>query len=581
MKINEEHNAAEQAAKPKRGRKKTGAAHTKNVSFRVIPLGGLGEIGKKLTVIECENDIIIVDCGIKFPDENMYGVDFVLPDFSYLDDKITRIRGIFLTHGHEDHIGAIPYFLKRMGDIPIYGTKLTIGLLGNKLMEHKLENKCTLNVVRCSDVVKVDGFQVEFVATNHSIPDSCALYIKCKGGTVFHTGDFKVDLTPVDNQRINLSRMAQIGDEGVDLLISDSTNAQKPGFTPSESTVGESFKMLFAKAGSKRIVIATFATNVHRIQQVFDAAKAYKRKVIVSGRSMVNVIKVARELKYLKFKDSILVDLKDVNTLPPSQIVLLTTGSQGEPMSVLARMASNEHRLLKITDNDFVIISATPIPGNEKTVGFVINDLMKLGAEVIYQGAGDVHVSGHACQEELKLIQAIIKPKNFMPCHGEYRMLTINASLAKKVGIDPDHIFVMENGDVLDICANKAYIADKVPSGITLVDGSGVGDVGNAVLKERRKLSEEGLFIIAIGMYDNEVVGTPKIVSKGFVYVRENELLIKQVKDLCLNIIDAYDLSEYDFNGLKIDIKNAVEKLLFEKTKRRPIVLPMIINISH
>jgi ribonuclease J len=456
LKANSE-NIKETTVKQKSGRRR-GPAKTKTPCFRVIPLGGLGEIGKNFTVIECENDIIIIDCGIKFPDGDMYGVDFVIPDFSYLDDKITRVRGLFLTHGHEDHIGAIPFFLKRFGDIPIYGTKLTIGLLGNKLTEHRLENSCTLNVVNYGSVVKVEGFQVEFVGTNHSIPDSCALYIKCKGGTIFHTGDFKIDLTPVDNQRINLSRMAQIGDEGVDLLISDSTNAQKKGFTPSETTIGESFNLLFAKAGNKRIVVASFATNVHRIQQIFDAAKTYKRKVVVSGRSMVNVIKVARELKYLKFKDSILVDLKDVNSMPHNQIVLLTTGSQGEPMSVLSRMASNDHRLLKITEDDFVIISATPIPGNEKTVGFVINDLMKLGAEVIYQGASDVHVSGHACQEELKLIQVITKPKNFMPCHGEYRMLVINASLAEKTGVNKDHIFVMENGDVLEICGNKAYV---------------------------------------------------------------------------------------------------------------------------
>ncbi len=579
MKANSE-NIKETTVKQKSGRRR-GPAKTKTPCFRVIPLGGLGEIGKNFTVIECENDIIIIDCGIKFPDGDMYGVDFVIPDFSYLADKITRVRGLFLTHGHEDHIGAIPFFLKRFGDIPIYGTKLTIGLLGNKLTEHRLENSCTLNVVNYGSVVKVEGFQVEFVGTNHSIPDSCALYIKCKGGTIFHTGDFKIDLTPVDNQRINLSRMAQIGDEGVDLLISDSTNAQKKGFTPSETTIGESFNLLFAKAGNKRIVVASFATNVHRIQQIFDAAKTYKRKVVVSGRSMVNVIKVARELKYLKFKDSILVDLKDVNSMPHNQIVLLTTGSQGEPMSVLSRMASNDHRLLKITEDDFVIISATPIPGNEKTVGFVINDLMKLGAEVIYQGASDVHVSGHACQEELKLIQVITKPKNFMPCHGEYRMLVINASLAEKTGVNKDHIFVMENGDVLEICGNKAYVADKVPSGITLVDGSGVGDVGNAVLKERKKLSEEGLFIIAIGIHDNEVVSAPKIISKGFVYMRESEMLLKEVKDLCFHIIESHDLAGYDYNGLKTDIKNAVEKLLFEKTKRRPIVLPMIINIGN
>ncbi len=563
-------------------RKNTQPMKKKNpqIGFKVIPLGGLGEIGKNFTIFECEDDIVIVDCGIKFPDGDMYGIDLVIPDFSYLDDKADRIRGLFITHGHEDHIGAIPYFIKKHAHVPIYGTRLTMGLLTNKLVEHGLEKKANLNVVNYRSVITVKGFSVEFVVTNHSIADSAALYIRCKGGKIFHTGDFKIDLTPVDSQQIDLHRIAQIGREGVDLLVADSTNAERKGYTPSESTVGESFLTLFASGSKKRIVVATFATNIHRIQQIFDAAKFYKRKVAISGRSMLNVIQVAKELKYLKFKDNIIVELKDINTHLPEQMVLLTTGSQGEPMSALSRMASGEHRQLKITKDDYVIISATPIPGNEKTVGNIISDLMKLGADVIYQGSSDVHVSGHACQEELKMIQALIKPRNFMPVHGEFRMLMKHAQLSKMMGVPEDHIFVLENGEVLEISGENAKVAGTVQSGVTLIDGLGIGDVGNIVLKDRKKLSEDGLFIVVATLNADGTVSGPDIVSRGFVYMRESEDLLNNAKEICAKVLKAHSDNTYDYNSIKNEIKTELEKFLYDKTKRRPMILPILMYLK-
>ena len=543
--------------------------------FKVIPLGGLEEIGKNFTVFEYEDDIIIVDCGIKFPDVDMFGIDLVLPDFSYLDDKAHRIRGLFITHGHEDHIGGIPYFLRRFPNVPVYGTRLTIGLLKNKLIEHNLDKKANVNVVNFKSVITVKGFTVEFVITNHSIADSAAFYIKCKGGSIFHTGDFKIDLTPVDGQVIDLARIAQIGSEGVDLLIADSTNAAKKGYTPSEKTVGESFSNLFSNV-KKRIVIATFATSIHRIQQIFDAAKNNRRKVAISGRSMLNVISVAKELKYLKFKDNIIVDLKDLSKYQPEQIVLLTTGSQGEPMSALSRMASGEHRQLSVNENDLVIISATPIPGNEKAVAFIISELMKFGAQVVYQGARDVHVSGHACMEELKIINALAKPKNFMPCHGEYFMLRSHASIAESMGMKPDQIFVLKNGDILEISKEKSAVIGAAPSGNVLIDGLGVGDVGNIVLKDRRRLSRDGLLIVVATLDENGLISGPDIVTRGFVYMRESEELLSESKLLCEKTINKHLDSIYDYNSIKNDIKTELEKLLYERTRRKPIVLPIL-----
>ncbi|MBO7700294.1 MAG: ribonuclease J [Eubacteriaceae bacterium] len=558
-------------------KKKKNAPVTPKTSFRVIPLGGLEEIGKNFTIIECGDDSIIIDCGIKFPDEQMYGVDFVIPDFSYLEERISSVRAIFLTHGHEDHIGSIPYFMKRFGTVPVYGTKLTIGLLKNKLEEHSLTKQASLNVVKYGTVVQVKGFNVEFVTTNHSIPDSSALYIRCEGGSIFHTGDFKVDLTPVDSQMIDLNRMAAIGAEGVDLLMSDSTNAEKAGYTPSERTVGESFRELFTLAGHKRIIIATFSTNVHRLQQIFDVAKQYKRKVAVTGRSLTNTIAVARELKYLKFSDNIMVELSAISGMPDDSLVILTTGSQGEPMSALSRMANGEHRI-KITDNDFVIISATPIPGNEKTVASVTNSLVSLGAKVITSGTDIVHVSGHACQDELKLLLALLKPRNFMPVHGEYRMLNIHRDLATSVGVPEDHVFVMKNGDVLEIEGERAQITEHINVGVTLVDGAGIGDIGNIVLKDRKKLSTGGLFVVAAAVNSRGIVSGPDIISRGFIYMRESSALLGEAKELATELITTLVRSGADISTIKSEVKAALDVFLYDRTLRRPIVMPIILK---
>ena len=549
-----------------------------NGKLKVIPLGGLGEIGKNLTVFETEEDIILVDCGLKFPDENMYGIDIVIPEFTYLIEKRNKIRGLFLTHGHEDHIGAIPYLLKQI-NIPIYGTKLTMGLLKNKLVEHKLDESTKLHIVKRGHTVHVKGFSVEFVTSNHSIPDSCALYITSPYGKVFHTGDFKVDYTPVDNQQINLQRMAAIGAQGVDLLIADSTNAEREGATKSEASVGKTFMSLFKEGIDKRIIVATFATNVHRVQQIFDAAKKFKRKVAISGRSMVNVISVAKELKYLKFNDNIMIELNEVDNYPPERVVILTTGSQGEPMAALSRMANGEHRQFKISNEDFVIISATPIPGNEKTVAEVINSLFELGAEVVYQGAEGIHVSGHAQKEELKLMHSIIKAKYFMPAHGEYKMLSKHKELAMELGMKEENIFVMKNGDILEIGPEKAKIKGEVPNGMTLIDGLGIGDVGNIVLKDRKKLSEDGLFIVVVSLTKERVVSGPGIVSRGFVYMRESEELLNGAKDIANKVLDKYKDRLFDSNSIKADMKYDLEKYLYDRTKRRPMILPILMYV--
>ena len=539
----------------------------------------LGKSSKNLTVFETDDDIILVDCGLKFPDENMYGIDVVIPEFTYLIEKRNKIRGLFLTHGHEDHIGAIPYLLKQI-NIPIYGTKLTMGLLKRKLVEHKLDESAKLHIVKRGHTVHVKGFSVEFVTSNHSIPDSCALYITCSCGKVFHTGDFKVDYTPVDNQQINLQRMAAIGAQGVDLLIADSTNAEREGATKSEASVGRTFMSLFKEGIDKRIIVATFATNVHRVQQIFDAAKKFKRKVAISGRSMVNVISVAKELKYLKFNDNIMIELNEVDNYPPERVVILTTGSQGEPMAALSRMANGEHRQFKISNEDFVIISATPIPGNEKTVAEVINSLFELGAEVVYQGAEGIHVSGHARQEELKLMHSIIKPKYFMPAHGEYKMLSKHKELAMELGMKEENIFVMKNGDILEIGPDKAKIKGEAPNGMTLIDGLGIGDVGNIVLKDRKKLSEDGLFIVVVSMTKERVVSGPGIVSRGFVYMRESEELLNGAKEIANKVLNKYKDRLFDYNSIKADMKYDLEKYLYDRTKRRPMILPILMYVK-
>lgn len=542
-------------------------------SLKVIPLGGLGEVGKNITVFECEDDIILVDCGLKFPDETMYGIDFVIADFAYLLENQAKIRGLFITHGHEDHIGGIPYLISNI-NVPIYGTKLAMGLLERKLEEKNLLKGAQINVVKCGMTISVKGFSVEFVATNHSIPDAAALFIRCKGYKVFHTGDYKIDYTPVDGTTADLQRMAQIGSEGVDLMLADSTSAEKEGFTKSESSIGESFHTLFDT--KKRIIVASFSTNVHRLQQVFDEAKFYKRKVALSGRSMVNVVTVAHELKYLKFKDSMLIDLKDVGKFLPEQLVILTTGSQGEPLSALTRMSQGEHRQFKPGPDDRVIISATPIPGNEKTVGKVINSLLELGSDVIYQGMEDVHVSGHGRQEELKLMLALIKPQYFMPVHGEFKMLSAAKNVAVKMGMPSDHVFLMENGDVLEISSQKASVSGKVTAGIVLIDGIGVGDVGNIVLKDRKKLSEDGLVIVAMTLAREGLVAGPDIVSRGFVYMKESEDLIGEIKDITVRVVYNNASNVFDYNTIKTAVRSELEKFLYEKTQRKPMVLPII-----
>ncbi|MCL1913828.1 MAG: ribonuclease J [Eubacteriaceae bacterium] len=545
--------------------------------MKIIPLGGLEEIGKNFTLVECEDDIIIIDCGIKFPDIDMFGIDYVIPDLSYLEDKGHKIRGLFITHGHEDHIGGIPYFLKKFPNVPIYGTKLTIGLITNKLVEHRIDKKTTMHTVSFGQIANVRGFSVEFIPTNHSIADSAMFYIKNKAGSLFFTGDFKIDLTPVDGQIIDLARIGQIGLEGVDLLVSDSTNATRKGYTQSEKTVGESFDVLFTNV-KKRIVVATFATSIHRIQQVFDAAKQHRRKVVISGRSMVNVVGVARELKYLKFKDNILLDIKDLPKTHPEQVVLLTTGTQGEPMSALSRMAYGEHRQLSITEKDLVIISASPIPGNEKSVANIISELMKLGADVVYQGAGQVHVSGHGCQEEMKLIHALVKPKYFMPCHGEYHMLRTHAQLAESMGMSKNNIFLMQNGDVLQLDTESAKISGSVPSGIVFIDGTGIGDVGTIVLKDRKRLSQDGLLIIVATLDDHGLISGPDIVSRGFVYMRESEKLLSDAKNLCERVIKMNYFGYSDYSSIKNTIKFELERFLYDRTRRKPLVLPILMS---
>ncbi|MCL1802254.1 MAG: ribonuclease J [Eubacteriaceae bacterium] len=564
-----------QANEQNKSKKK--ASDQKN--FRVIALGGLEEIGKNCTVIECEDDMIILDCGIKFPDIDMFGVDLVMPDFTYLEGKENRIRGLFITHGHEDHIGGIPYFLQKFPKVPVYGTKLTIGLIRRRLTEHNLDKKANLNVVGYHSTINVKGFSVEFVVTNHSIADSAAFYIRCKGGSIFLTGDFKFDLTPIDGHVVDLPRIAEIGKEGVDLLICDSTNAAKKGYSLSEKVVGEEFANLFANI-KKRIVIATFSTSIHRIQQIFDTARAHRRKVVVSGRSMTNVISVAKELRYLKFKDSILVDIKDLPKYQPEQIVLITTGSQGEPMSALSRMAYGEHRQLTINEDDFVIISASPIPGNEKAVANIISEIMKLGAEVIYQGSGNVHVSGHGCQEEIKLLITLLNPAYYMPCHGEYNMLASNAKLAASLGKEAERIFILKNGDILEVSKEKSAVVGTAPAGIVLIDGLGVGDVGNVVLKDRKRLSQDGLLIVVAAIDETGIISGPDIVSRGFVYMKESEALMRDAKALCERTIANHRRNYSDYNSIKNDVKYELEKFLFDTTKRKPVILPILMYPS-
>ena len=547
-------------------------------SVKVSFLGGLNEIGKNITLIECEGDMIIIDCGMAFPDGDMLGVDLVIPDFTYIEQNFDKVKGIVLTHGHEDHIGGLPYLLSRV-NIPIYGTPLTLGLVGNKLKEHSLFNKAKLNVVNAGDTIKLGCMEVKFIHVNHSIPDAVAFAIRTPAGTLVHTGDFKIDCTPILGDAIDFSSFAQAGDEGVLALLAESTNASRPGFTRTERLVSDSLNMLFNNAANYRIIIATFASNVNRVQQIIDCAAKYGRKVAFSGRSMVNYMDVAKKLGYLNVPDNILIDLDMLDKYPREQIVLVTTGSQGEPMSALSRMAYSDHRKVMVGEGDFIIISANAIPGNEKTVGNVVDELLKRGCKVIYESMYDVHVSGHACQEELKIIHRLVRPKFFIPVHGEQKHLRKHADLAEFLGMDRKNIFIGDVGSTVEI--NEDYMKEiaPVPAGKVFVDGLGVGDVGSIVLRDRKHLGQDGLIIIvaSLDVYDGHVISGPDVVSRGFVYVRESEQLLEEVRKLALDILeDCADNNIHEWGIIKNRIKDEISKLIAQRTRRAPMILPIL-----
>ncbi len=550
----------------------------KKTKLKIIPLGGLDEIGKNLTIFEYGNDIILVDCGMAFPDDDMPGIDMVLNDISYLEKNADKVRGIFLTHGHEDHIGGLPFFLKNI-NVPVYGTRLTLGLVEHKLKEHGLLSKCRLVRVRPGQTIPGgDSFEVEFIRTNHSIADSCALAIKTPFGKILHMGDFKIDTTPIVGDVIDLARIGQLGNEGLLALMSDSTNVERPGYAMSEKTVGDKFEQIF-KNCNKRIIVATFASNVHRVQQIIDAAVKNGRKVAVSGRSMENIVEISILLGYMKIPEGVLINIDNIKKYKPSQIVIITTGSQGEPMSALTRMAYSDHRKVEVTKDDLIIISATPIPGNEKSVSNVVNELFKIGAEVIYKSLAEMHVSGHACQEELKLIMALARPKYFIPVHGERRHLMLHAQLAHRMGIPESNCIVMSNGSILE-CDDRTFrINGSVQAGKILVDGSGVGDVGNIVLRDRKHLAQDGLIIIVVTISSegHKMVSHPDVISRGFVYVRESEKLIDDIRHIVEDSVNECNNRRLsDWSTMKANIKSNVARYIFDKTKRNPMILPII-----
>ena len=553
----------------------------KKSKLKIIPLGGLHEIGKNITVFEYENEIIVVDCGLSFPEDDMLGIDLVIPDITYLEKNVDKIKGLVITHGHEDHIGSIPYLLKKI-NVPIYATKLTVGLIKNKLEEHKLLRTTELHEVTQGETVKLGkNFKVEFIRSSHSIPDSVMLGITTPAGTILHTGDFKVDFTPIDGKIMDFGRIAELGEQGILALMSDSTNSERKGFTMSESSVGEVFDKLFLHC-TKRIVVATFASNVHRVQQIVNAAIKYNRKIAVCGRSMINMITTARELGYIECPENLFIDIDMIKNYTDEQLVIITTGSQGEPMSALTRMAAGDHRKVKITPNDLVIISATPIPGNEKFVSKVIDDLMQIGAEVVYSALEDVHVSGHACQEEQKLIIALAKPKYFIPVHGEYRQLIAHSETAQSMGIDKDNIIMLQNGRVVEINEDSAEFTSTVQSGRVLVDGLGVGDVGNIVLRDRQHLSQDGLIIIVLTMDGStgEVIAGPDVISRGFVYVRESENLMDDVKAVVRHEVKKCEEREIrDWSTIKTTVRENLRDNIFAKTKRNPMIIPIIMEV--
>ena len=548
-------------------------------SLRIIPLGGLGEIGKNITAIEYEDEIIVIDCGISFPDEDMYGIDLVIPDIKYLLDNKDKVKGLFLTHGHEDHIGAIPYILKQI-NMPVYGTKLTIGLVESKLKEHDMLSKTNLIPISPGESIKLNKLIIEFIRVTHSIAESCALAIHTPIGIVLHTGDFKIDYTPIDGKVMDLNRIAQLGQEGILLLMADSTNVERAGHSLSEKIIGETLNRIISNANG-RVIVATFASNIHRMQQIADASMMYNRKIVFSGRSMENISNVAMDLGYLHIPEESIVGIEDLNRYPSDKITIITTGSQGEPMAGLSRIAYGSHRHISIEQDDLFIISASPIPGNDKLVSRVINQLYIKGVEVIYEDLEDIHVSGHAYKEELKLIHTLVKPKYFMPVHGEYRHLKHHSDLALKLGMDKSNVFTLETGQVLEISQDKAIATEKVHTGVVFVDGIGVGDVGNIVLRDRRDLARDGMvtIVVAINKETYSIVSGPDVITRGFVYVKESEELINKVKEISvIEVEKCLEIGVIEWYVLKSNVKKAVENYIYEKTKRRPTIIPIIME---
>ncbi|MFW2503329.1 ribonuclease J [Clostridium diolis] len=547
---------------------------------KIIPLGGLGEIGKNLTVFEYEDEIVIIDCGMSFPDEELLGIDLVLPDITYLQRNKDKIKGFFITHGHEDHIGGLPYVLKQI-NVPIYATKLTLGLIESKLEEHNILSDCTLNMVKPGDIIETGNFNIEFIRTNHSIADSVSIALHTPIGIIVHTGDFKIDFTPIDGEIIDLQRYAQLGKKGVLLLMADSTNATRSGYTMSEKTVGETLNNLFIKADG-RVIVATFASSIHRVQQIANASIKNGRKIAFSGRSMEKISEVAMSLGYLFIPEEMIIDLNDVKKYPDNKVTIITTGSQGEPMAALTRIAAGNHRSIQLEKGDTVIISSTPIPGNKKAVSSVVDDLTEKGAKVIYEAIEDIHVSGHACEQELRLIQALLKPKFFVPVHGEYRHLLSHSKIAENMGMDKSNIFILEIGDVLELARNKAEITNKVPAGRVLIDGLGVGDIGNIVLRDRKNLAKDGIItvVIVINKESKTVISGPDIITRGFVYVRDSEELMREIRRIVSKSVErCLDNDVTGWSEIKSAIRREVNTYVYTKMKRKPMVLPVIAEI--
>ncbi len=548
--------------------------------LKVMCLGGLQEIGKNMTVLEYGDDIVVIDCGMGFPDEDMPGIDLVIPDVSYLINNAHKIRGILITHGHEDHIGAVPYILQQI-DAPIYGTRLSLGIIEGKLDENPPPNDPELYTVEAGDVVNLGVFKAEFIHVNHSIADACAIAIRTPVGLIYHSGDFKLDVSPIDGKMMDLTRIGELGREGVTLLMCESTNAERPGYTPSERTVGYSLERIFMQYENKRIIIATFSSNIHRVQQIINASAKNNRKVVILGRSMVNVLGAAAELNYIDLPDGVLIDVSEMKRYRPEEITIITTGSQGEPMSALYRIAFSEHNQVRISSGDVVILSSSAIPGNEKLVGRIINALVRNGVKVVHDSSEDLHVSGHACREEIKLLISLLKPKYFMPIHGEYRHLYANKDIAEFMGIPAERIFISELGRVLEVDKKSAKLQGEIPAGNVLVDGAGVGDIGSIVLRDRKHLSEDGLVIIVAGIDSyGELVSGPDVVSRGFVYVKESEELMSRVKEIAAqSIAKSTSKRNIDYTQIKGNIRDDVAKFLFKETKRKPMILPIIMDI--